>query len=256
MKALIIDDERLARVELRGLLEAHPDIEVVGEAANVTEALKLIPKLKPALLFLDIEMPGRTGFDLLAALAPPHPRCVFVTAYDAFALRAFEVNALDYLMKPVRPARLAETLARLRATAASAQADANAHEDRDANSAEDEAAAPTTPLREDDQVFVRDGERCWFVPVRELRLLESEGNHTRLHFRDQHALLYRTLGSMEARLPPGLFFRANRAQLVNRMFIDKVEPWFSGTLKAALRGGGEIEFSRRQAQVFRERLGL
>jgi two-component system LytT family response regulator len=145
---------------------------------------------------------------------------------------------------------------RSRVAKASASADPNAHKNEDANSAEDATSAPPTPLREDDQVFVRDGEHCWFVPVRELRLLESEGNHTRLHFRDQHALLYRTLGSMEARLPPGLFFRANRARLVNRMFIDKVKPWFSGTLKAALRGGGEIEFSRRQAQVFRERLGL
>lgn len=249
MKTLIVDDERLARLELRGLLEAHPEIAIVGEAASVTEALKLIPVLKPELLFLDIEMPGRTGFDLLAALPPPHPRCVFVTAYDAFALRAFEVNALDYLMKPVRPARLAATLARVKHAARSLVTGMGENDAR-------ESDAPMTPLREDDQVFVRDGERCWFVPVTELRLLESEGNHTRLYFRDQRALLYRTLGAMEARLPTSLFIRANRAQLVNRTFIENVEPWFSGGLKAMLRGGGEVEFSRRRAQELRERMGL
>jgi two-component system LytT family response regulator len=245
MKALIIDDERLARVELRVLLAAFPEVEIAGEAANATEALKLIPKLAPDLIFLDIEMPGRSGFDLLEALPAPHPHIVFVTAYNEFAMRAFEVNALDYLMKPVHPARLATALERVSSRVA-------------APSATTEAAAEPggAPLREDDQVFVRDGDRCWFIPVRELRLLESEGNHTRLHFRDQRALLYRTLGSMEARLPASLFVRANRSQLVNRTFVDAIEPWFSGGLKAALRGGGEVEFSRRQAQVFRDRLGL
>ncbi len=105
-------------------------------------------------------------------------------------------------------------------------------------------------------MFVRDGDRCWFVPVREIGLLESEGNHTRVHFRGERPLLHRALSTMEARLPESVFMRANRGQLVNRAFIAKVEPWFGGGLKATLRGGGEVEFSRRQAQVFRERLGL
>ena len=244
MKALLIDDERLARAELRTLLSAFPDIEIAGEAANASEALKLIPKLAPDLIFLDIEMPGRSGFDLLEALPVPHPRIVFVTAYNEFALRAFEVNALDYLLKPVNPARLAATLERVRVPTF-------------APGPTETTTEPTgAPLREDDQVFVRDGDRCWFIPVREIRLLEAEGNHTRLHFRDQSALLYRTLGSMEERLPPSLFVRANRAQLINRTFVEAIEPWFSGTLKVVLRGGGEVEFSRRQAQVFRDRLGL
>jgi two-component system LytT family response regulator len=251
MKALLIDDERLARAELRTLLAAFPDIEIAGEAANATEALKLIPKLAPDLLFLDIEMPGRTGFDLLDALPGPHPHIVFVTAYNEFALRAFEVNALDYLMKPVNPARLFAALERVRARVAATPAPADTPAQTDT-----EIESPGAPLREDDQVFVRDGDRCWFIPVRELSLLEAEGNHTRLHFRDQNALLYRTLGSMEARLPASLFVRANRGQLINRTFVDKIEPWFSGCLKATLRGGSEVEFSRRQAQVFRERLGL
>ena len=255
MKTVLIDDERLAREELRRLLGAHPEVEIAGEAANVTEALRLLPELRPELVFLDIEMPGRSGFDLLAALPPPHPEIVFVTAYDAFALRAFEVNALDYLLKPVHPARLADALARV----ARRREDA-AVESRDKGGEDDaraEAAAATEPrFRADDQVFLREGDRCWFVPVREIVLLEAEGNHTRVWFRDQKPLLHRALAAMEARLPAELFVRANRSQVVNRGFIADVEPWFSGGLKATLQGGQAVEFSRRQAQVFRERLGL
>jgi two-component system, LytTR family, response regulator len=248
MRAVLIDDERLAREDLRGLLAALPDIEVIGEAANVTEALKLIPRLRPDLLFLDIEMPGRTGFDLLTALPPPHPQLIFVTAFDAFALRAFEVNALDYLVKPVHPQRLAAALAKVRARLLPS----NASEVETPQPTDE----PTAPLRDDDSVFVREGDRCWFIPVRSLRLLEADGNHTRLHFGEDRPLLYRTLAAMEARLPATLFLRANRSQLVNLTFIEKVEPWFSGSVKVRLRGGPEVEFSRRQAQLFRERTSL
>lgn len=248
MKTLIIDDERLAREELRGLLSTFPDVEIVGEAANVTEALRLIPKLQPELLFLDIAMPGRTGFDLLAALPPPHPQLIFVTAFDAFALRAFEVNALDYLMKPVHPQRLAAAVAKVRARLSPATP-----AEPTALQATDE---PTAPLRDDDSVFVREGDRCWFIPVRSLRLLEADGNHTRLYFGEDRPLLYRTLAAMESRLPASLFLRANRSQLVNLAFIEKVEPWFSGSVKVRLRGGPEVEFSRRQAQLFRDRTSL
>ena len=247
MKVVLIDDERLAREELRGLLSEFPDLEIVGEAANVTEALKLVPKLRPDLLFLDIEMPGRTGFDFLAALPPPHPQLIFATAFDAFALRAFEVNALDYLMKPVHPQRLAAAVAKVRARLAPASSATDPDERPD---------EPTAPLREDDSVFVREGDRCWFIPVRSLRLLEADGNHTRLYFGEDRPLLYRTLGAMETRLPASLFLRANRSQLVNLSFIEKVEPWFSGSIKVRLRGGPEVEFSRRQAQLFRERTAL
>lgn len=247
MKAVIIDDERLAREELRALLSAAPDVEIVGEAANATEALALLSRVTPDVLFLDIEMPGRSGFDLLSAL-PKSPReVVFVTAYDAFALRAFSVNALDYLMKPVRPERLAETLARLRDRLGADRADAPEGEPTESN---------TGPLGEDDQFFVRDGDRCWFVPVRTLILAEAEGSHTRIHFKDGRPLLHRSLAAMEARLPASLFLRANRAQLVNRLFIAQVAPWFSGGLKVTLQTGQEVEFSRRQAQALREKLGL
>jgi len=244
MKVVLIDDERLAREELRLLLAAADDVEIVGEAANATEAIALLQRVTPEVLFLDIEMPGRTGFDLLAALPKAPREVVFVTAYDSFALRAFSVNALDYLMKPVRPERLAETLARLR-------------ERLRAGPGDEETTEPNaTPLGEDDQFFVRDGDRCWFVPVRSLILAEAVGSHTRLHLSDGTPLLHRTLAAMEARLPGTLFLRANRAQLVNRFFIQGVEPWFSGGLKATLKNGAEVEFSRRQAQALREKMGL
>jgi len=244
MKVVIIDDERLAREELRSLLRVAPDVEIVGEAANATEAIALLERVTPDVLFLDIEMPGRTGFDLLAAL-PKSPReVVFVTAYDSFALRAFSVNALDYLMKPVRPERLTETLERLRQRLATASPAALP------------AEPPVTPLGEDDQFFLRDGDRCWFVPVRSILLIEAEGSHSRVHLADGKPLLHRSLAAMEARLPTSIFLRANRSQLVNRLSIAHVEPWFSGGLKAILKNGVSLEFSRRQAQALRENLGL
>lgn len=241
MRVVIVDDERLARHELRGLLSELPEAEIVGEAANADEARAVIGATTPDIVFLDIEMPGSSGFDLLPTLPAPHPRVVFVTAYDAFALRAFAVNAVDYLLKPVLPERLAETWRRLRQVEVEPQG---------------VECADTALLREDDQVFLRGDGRTWFVPVRRLRLLEGDGNHTRVFFDQERPLLPRSLVALEARLPPTLFLRANRAQLVNRLFIAKVEPWFSGCVRATLTDGVAVEFSRRQSQVFRDRLSL
>jgi two-component system LytT family response regulator len=219
------------------LLKAFPWVEIVGEAANATQAEKLVEELRPDVLFLDVEMPGRDGFAFLDALAEPRPLVIFTTAYDAFAVRAFDVEATDYLLKPVHPARLAAALERVRP-------------------ADVKASGPVKPLDEDGRVLVREGERCWFVPISSIRLLEAEGNHTRLYFQSERPLLYRTLVSMEARLPGKVFMRANRSQLVNVNFIETVGAWFSGSLKVNLRGGPEVEFSRRQAQLFRDRLSL
>lgn len=192
MKALLIDDERLARAELRRLLKAHPEIEIVGEAANAAQAEEKIAALKPDLIFLDVQMPGRTGFELLAEL-PEAPRVIFTTAYDQYALKAFDFGALDYLLKPIEPARLTRALARL-------------------ESAADTPEPPATQgaLGESDQVFLKDGERCWLVRVNEIRLLESEGNYARVYFAGNRPLIPRTLQSLEARLDPQLFFRVNR----------------------------------------------
>lgn len=243
IKALIVDDERLARSELRRLLAAFPEIEIAGEAANATQARERIAELQPDLILLDVQMPGETGMELLATLEPPVPHVIFTTAYDEFAVKAFELNALDYLLKPVDPARLATAIEKLRA----------------------KLAAPTTPatppaprdrLAAEDKVFVREGDRCWFVEVKAIRLLESEGNYTRVHFADAQPQLFRSLNAMEERLDTKYFFRANRRQIVNLAWIDRIEPWFSGGLLVHLKGGAQVELSRRQAQEFREKMSL
>lgn len=243
MKTILVDDERLARAELRRLLGAHPQIDIVGEAANAAEARSLLASLRPEIMFLDVQMPGETGFDLLADIPAPVPQVIFTTAFDEFALRAFEVNALDYLLKPIDRARLAAAVDKL------------GRRGRLGEPPEVENA-PTGKLGEDDPVFVREGDACWFVSVRSIRLLESEGNYTRLHFAEHKPLVYRSLNAMESRLPEKLFFRANRSQIINLSAIRKIEPWFSGGLRVDLEGGHVSELSRRQAQAFRERMSL
>ena len=228
MKALIVDDERLARVELRRLLGAHPEVEIVGEACDGNEACDLVRKLAPDLLFLDIQMPGKTGFEVLEALDDV-PQVIFTTAYDEYAIRAFEVNALDYLMKPIAPARLAAALARVRPVAGGSRLE---------------------------QVFVRDGDRCWILRLPEIFLLESEGNYTRLHFGSERPLIRRSLNALEEQLDPAMFFRADRKQILNLKWIEKVEVAISGGLLVTLRGGRTVEMSRRQSARLREVLSL
>jgi two-component system, LytTR family, response regulator len=240
MKALLIDDERLARNELRKLLSAFPEIQIVGEAAQAKQAREQIAALKPDLLFLDVQMPGETGIEFLESLEPPVPQVVFTTAYDEFAVKAFELNALDYLLKPVDPARLAAAVDRLRRPKQESVP----------------KQQPTSSLKAGDRVFVREGERCWFVEVGQIRLLESEGNYTRVHFGEAQPQLFRSLNAMEERLDPKFFFRANRRQIINISWIDRIEPWFSSGLLVHLKGGAKIELSRRQAQEFRERMSL
>jgi two-component system, LytTR family, response regulator len=228
MKALVIDDERLARLELRRLLAAHPEVEIAGEARGGEEALAMIPKLAPDLIFLDIQMPGMSGFDLLERLEDL-PQVIFTTAYDEYALKAFEVNALDYLLKPVAPARLAAALARVR---------------------------PRTEPARLEQVFVRDGDRCWIVRLPEIFLLESEGNYTRVYFGSERPLIRRSLNALEEQLDPAMFFRAGRKEMVNLKWIEKVDIAVSGGLVVTLRGGRTIEMSRRQSTKLREVLSL
>ena len=240
MKALLIDDERLARGELRRLLKAHPEIEIVGEAVNAVEAQEKITELKPDLLLLDIQMPGDDGFTLLEKIEPPLPLVIFTTAYDEFAVKAFEFNALDYLLKPVDPSRLAVALEKL-----------SEHEIRT-----HDAVAVRDRLGLEDKVFVREGDHCWFVPVKNIRLLESEGNYTRLYFDEHKPQLFRSLTAMEERLDSRHFFRANRKQVINFAWVEGIEPWFSGGLLVKLKGGMKVELSRRQAQDFRDKMSL
>lgn len=234
MRAMVVDDEVLARRELRRLLLDFAWLEIVGEAANVDEAAARIETLSPDLLFLDIKMPGGSGFDLLARLERV-PRVIFTTAHDQHAVRAFEVNALDYLLKPIEPERLAAALLKVR-----------------------NLSIPATPQRNVlEQLFVQDGPRCWFVPLREVCLLSAENNYVRLWWGEMRPLIARPLSTIEQRLDPKRFFRANRSQIINLEFIGKVDLGINGRLDVTLRGGGpEVEISRRQARLFREQMSI
>lgn len=245
MRTILIDDERLAREELKKLLKDYHEIEIIDEAKNPEEALEKIKLHKPDLIFLDVQMPGMTGFDLLKKLEDI-PKVVFVTAYDEFALKAFEVNALDYLLKPVEPARLDETIQKLNST------------DDDFHSA---VIAPkldrsTRPLSIDDKIFIKDGEKCYFVELGQVRLFESDGNYVKVYFDRFRPLILRSLNSLEERLDPTFFFRANRKYIINLNSITFVENWFNGGLQVELTNGEKIEISRRQAIKFKELFSL
>jgi len=227
MKAVIIDDERIARRELRRLLANHPEIEILGEAANGEEALALIRKHDPDLLFLDIQMPGMTGFDLLDRLRDV-PQIIFTTAHDQHALKAFEVNALDYLLKPIAASRLASALQKLRGVRSLSR----------------------------EQIFLRDGDRCWIVRTNEIELLESEGNYTRFFFRNERPLIAGALAAFEERLGAADFFRASRRHVMNLNFISSTELGTAGNLIVKMRCGQEVALSRRQSAHLREILAL
>ncbi|MHC1739256.1 MAG: LytR/AlgR family response regulator transcription factor [Ignavibacteriaceae bacterium] len=238
MKALIVDDERLARTELRRLLNPFKEIAIVGEAVNADDATKKITELNPDLLFLDIQMPGKSGFELLEQLDNV-PKVIFTTAYDEYALKAFDYNALDYLLKPIEPKRLEEAIRRVLKTGS-----------------EEGTESHGEFLRAEDQFFVKDGERCWFVKLMDVRLFESEGNYVRLYFNEFKPLILRTLNYLDERLDEKTFFRASRKHIVNLKWIEAIEPWLNGGLLVKLKGGQKVEVSRRQSVKFKEMLSL
>ena len=242
IKAIIIDDERLARNELKKLLQNHSEIEVIEEAANVDEGLEKIEQFNPELIFLDIQMPGKTGFDLLAE-AEKTPKVIFTTAYDEYAIKAFEVNALDYLLKPIEPKRLADAIIKLQDELFKERAGMGGILNRG-------------PLTENDQVFVKDGERCWFVKLGEIRLFESVGNYAKVYFSTHKPLILKSLNVLEERLDDRMFFRANRKHIINLRWIEKIEPYFNDGLLVDLKGGEKIEVSRRQTVKFKEMMSL
>src|SRR6187200_1019083 len=223
LKAIIVDDERLARAELKKLLQDYPDIDVVDEAANAEEGVDKIENQNPDVIFLDIQMPGKTGFDLLTDLERA-PHVIFTTAYDEYALKAFEVNALDYLLKPIEPKRLADAMQKLHV----AETKENHIIPENFNQ---------SILTEADQVFVKDGERCWFVKLSDIRLFESVGNYAKVFFGPNKPLILKSLNDLEERLDEKFFFRANRKHIVNLRMIDKIEPYFNGGLLLELKGG-------------------
>lgn len=238
--AVIVEDSRLARNELKELLKAYPEIELVGEAENVDDGVELIEKMKPEMLFLDINMPEKDGFELLETLSEV-PITVFTTAYDEYAIKSFEYNALDYLLKPINEKRFAVAIDKVKA---------KLEEKTDENNASAER------LTGNSQIFIKDGEKCWLIKVGDISHLEIVGNYTRVFFQEERPMLYKSLNQVEDKLPEKYFFRANRQQIINTNFIQNVVPWFNGKLKLTMQNGDEVEVSRRQSYLFKDKMSL
>lgn len=241
IKTIIVEDSRLARNELKELIKMHPELEVIGEAENVDIAYKMINELKPQLIFLDINMPEKDGFELLEMLDDV-PVTVFTTAFDEYAIKSFEYNALDYLLKPINEKRFGDAVQKIK---------------EKVNSNEEEQEQATAQLlTEESQIFIKDGEKCWLVKIGEIGLFEIVGNYTRVYFKEEKPLIYKSLNQIEERLPQNLFFRANRQQIINLKYIKNVDNWFNGKLKATMQNGAEVEISRRQSSLFKDMLSL
>jgi two-component system LytT family response regulator len=228
-KTIIVDDERLARKEMRGLLAEYDEIIIAGEAENLTEAIDLIEKEKPQIVFLDIQLAGENGFDLLEKTEPNY-KLIFVTAFDAYAIRAFEVNALDYLLKPVNPERLAKAIERLG----------------------EEGENPAKELRAleyDDRIFLEHGTRSLFLKVSDISHLAAAGDYSEIHTVDgKKYLLEKPLREWEERLPEKHFLRIHRQTIINLEEIEQIEPWFNRTFQLRLKNySHEFAVSRRYA---------
>ena len=241
MNCIVVDDEVMGRKLLEENVKQIPFLNLVGSCSNAFEAMEVLQKEQVDLLFLDIQMPGKTGFDLLAEIEKS-PRVIFTTAYDEFALKAFEVNALDYLLKPIDPKRLADAIQKLQTEIQLEQASL--------------MGTNRGPLTEADQVFVKDGEKCWFVKLSEIRLFESVGNYAKVYFSTHKPLILKSLNALEDRLDERVFFRANRKHIINLHWIEKIEPYFNGGLLVELKGGEKIEISRRQTVKFKEMMSF
>ncbi|MXN92038.1 response regulator [Flavobacterium sp. Sd200] len=237
IKVIIVEDSRLARNELKELIKNHAELEVVAEAENVDTAYELITQLRPQLIFLDINMPEKDGFALLEMLDEV-PAVVFTTAFDEYAIKSFEYNALDYLLKPINQKRFADAVEKVK------------------TKVEAKENAVVEYLNENSQIFIKDGEKCWLVKIADIYLFEIVGNYTRVYFKDCKPLIYKSLNQIEERLPQNLFFRANRQQIINLQYIKGVDNWFNGKLKATMQSGDEVEISRRQSTLFKEMLSL
>lgn len=244
MNVLLIDDERLAREELKSMLSKYSFLEIVGEAKNPEEGIEKIKEYQPDLIFLDIQMPGMDGFEMLQKL-DEMPKVIFVTAYDEHAVKAFEINALDYLLKPIDPIRLNETLQKLQQSEEEFSSRLNGIESR-----------KEKVLSVGDRIFIKDGEKCWYIDIQTVRMFESDGNYVKVYFDTFRPLILRSLNSLEERLDSKHFFRANRKYIINLNWISKIENWFNGGLLVTLKEGEKIEISRRQAIRFKDQMSL
>ncbi|GMQ27432.1 LytTR family DNA-binding domain-containing protein [Algoriphagus confluentis] len=235
--AYLVDDELLALEELKILLRPYDQLELVGASDHVDQAIRECNELRPDLIFLDINMPGKNGFEFLEALDEVK-EVIFVTAYDQFAIKAFEVNALDYLLKPLNPSRLNDAIHRF------------------LQKSKKEESEVKDRLSADKKIFIKDGESCHFVPVSKIFLMESVGNYVRVFYDNQKPLLHKSLTYLEQKLPEDLFFRANRQYMFNLDYVTQIEPYFNSTLLIVLKSGHKIDLSQRQSVKFREITGV
>lgn len=236
IKTILVDDEPLALLELQTMLYKYPEIVVIDTARNALEAVQKANTLKPDLLFLDINLPGKSGFDILQELEEV-PLVIFVTAYDQFAIKAFEVNALDYILKPINTDRLKEAIEKIR-----------------------KQVVQNKPAEEqltiDKRIFIKDGEHCYFIPLKEIFLIESVGNYARMYFQNKKPLLHKSLNYLEEKLPQSHFFRTDRQHIINTDFITSIAPFFNNSLQIELKNDIKIEISQRQSVKFKERMGI
>lgn len=227
IKALIVDDERLAREEIKRHLHPYAAFEIVGEAENVSDAEKQVNLLKPDIIFLDVQMPDGSGFDLLESLSVV-PEIIFTTAFDQYAVQAFEVNALDYLVKPVREERFAKAVEKIMHKFTGGR-----------------------PGEQVSNLFVKEGERCYFIKPGDISLIESSGNYARLYFNDKKVLIKRSLNQLEAILDNTVFLRINRTIIVNKDFITQMKPLADGRLMIYLPGDKNFTVSVRRSALFK-----
>lgn len=240
IKAVIVEDSRLARNELKELIKNHEEIVLVGEAENVDNAYELIKNVNPDLLFLDINMPEKDGFQLLEMLDEV-PTIIFTTAFDEYAIKSFEYNAFDYLLKPINQKRFSKSIEKVLEEFTKDTPKESSNDDK---------------LSLDKQIFIKDGDACWLVKIKDISLFEIVGNYTRVYFNDNKPLIYKSLTQIEEKLPSDVFFRANRQQIININDVKKVVSWFNGKLKIELNSGQEIEISRRQSYLFKDQLSF
>lgn len=242
IKTVIVEDSRLARNEIKELLKLHPELELVGEAENVDEGFELINATKPHLLLLDINMPEKDGFELLEMLDEV-PITVFTTAFDEYAIKSFEYNALDYLLKPINDKRFGQAIEKVKIKL-------------EGTTTASSTTSTIEKLTNSSQIFIKDGEKCWLVKIGDILLFEIVGNYSRVYFQDQKPMLYKSLNQVEEKLPEENFFRVNRQQIINMNFIKNVVPWFNGKLKLVMNNGEEVEVSRRQSYIFKDKMSL
>ena len=217
IKTILIDEEPLAIMELQAMLKKHTDIDVVTTDENAVDAIEKINEHKPQLIFLDINMPSKSGFDLLEELDEV-PLVIFVTAYDQYAIKAFDVNALDYILKPVNTDRLAEAIEKIKKQFAQNKSN-------------------ESKLTIDKRIFIKDGEQCFFVPLSEIFLIESVGNYARIYYQNKKPLLHKSLNYLEEKLPNTHFFRAGRQHIINTHFIKNISPFFNNSLQVEMQDG-------------------